>query len=274
VASEIGLEGVTAPTVIAPACHDTGSAVAAVPATTPNFAWISSGTWSVVGAEVPEPIINERSLHYNFTNEGGVGDMFRFSRNVMGLWLVQECRRTWARQGQDHTYDELAEMAAQAEPFLAVIDPDDGEFFKPGNMPARIREFCGATGQPIPESKGAILRCALEGIALKYRWVLDRSEEILGHALEPLYIVGGGTQNQLLSQFTADATNRQVIAGPIEATATGNILMQMLALGLIGTVQAGRQIVRNSFSLSTYEPGSRVGWDEAHARLLELLPQL
>jgi rhamnulokinase len=273
VADEIGMRPETGrgPTVIAPACHDTGSAVVAVPAAAGDFAWISSGTWSVVGAEVPEPIIDEQSLGYNFTNEGGASDTFRFSRNVMGLWLVQECRRTWAQQGQEYDYGELTEMAAQAEPFLAVIDPDHGEFFKPGDMPARIGEFCRATGQPVPESKGAIVRCALEGIALKYRWVLERLEEMLGRRLEPVYIVGGGTQNQLLSQFTADAVDRQVITGPVEATATGNILLQLMALGQIDSLQAGRQVVRSSFDLASYEPGSRRGWDEAYGRLLQMM---
>jgi rhamnulokinase len=271
VIDELGLKPGAGPTVIAPACHDTGSAVVAVPATVPNFAWISSGTWSVVGAEVPEPVINEQGLDYNLTNEGGVCGTFRFSRNVMGLWLVQECRRTWAQQGQDHTYGELTAMASQAEPFLAVVDPDHHEFFKPGDMPARIREFCRKTGQPAPESKGAILRCALEGIALKYRWVVERLEEMLECRLEPLHVVGGGTQNRLLSQFTADAADRQVITGPVEATAMGNILMQMMALGQIDSLQAGRQIVRNSFGLSVFEPEDRSGWDEAYARLLQLM---
>ena len=271
VTDELGLKPGTEPTVIAPACHDTGSAVAAIPATAPEFAWISSGTWSVVGAEVPAPIINESSLQRNFTNEGGVRSTFRFSRNVMGLWLVQECRRTWVRQGEAYSYDDMSEMAAQAEPFLSVIDPDHDSFFKPGDMPARIRDFCRANNQPVPGSRGAIVRCALEGIALKYRWVLEQLEEMLGYQLEPLYIVGGGTKNHLLSQFTADATDRQVITGPVEATATGNILVQMLALGHIDSIQAGRQLVRDSFDLSTYEPGNRSGWNEAYARLLRVM---
>jgi rhamnulokinase len=227
----------------------------------------------VVGAEVPEPVINDRSLRYNFTNEGGACGTFRFSRNVMGLWLVQECRRAWAQQGQAHSYDELAEMAARAEPFQAILDPDYGEFFKPGDIPARIRAYCQETGQPIPQTKGSILRCALEGIALKYRWVLERLEEMLGHRLEPLHIVGGGTQNRLLSQLTADATGRQVITGPVEATASGNILMQMMALGHITSLDQGREIVRASFDLSVYLPGDRAGWDEAYARLLAAIEQ-
>ncbi len=259
--------------VIAPACHDTGSAVAAVPAEGSDFAWISSGTWSVMGAEVPQPVITEQSLQYNFTNEGGVCDTVRFSRNVMGLWLVQECRRTWARQGEAYTYDELTEMAAQAEGFLAVVDPDDDEFFKPGDMPARIRQFCWDTGQPVPETKGQVVRCALEGIALKYRWVLERTEEMLEKRLEPIHIVGGGTQNELLSQFAANATGRRVITGPVEATAAGNVLMQMMAAEEVASLAEGREVMRRSFPSLSYEPEDEVMWDEAYARLLDIMEQ-
>ncbi len=273
VAEEVGLPSEAGLRMIAPACHDTGSAVVAVPASASDFCWISSGTWSVVGAEVPEAVINEQSLRHNFTNEGGVGGTFRFSRNVMGLWLVQECRRTWAQKGDEYSYEELTRMASQAEPFQAVIDPDHGEFFKPGDMPARIQAYCRMTGQAVPRSKGTILRCALEGIALKYRWVLDRLEAMLGKRLEPLYIVGGGTQNRLLSQFTADATGRQVITGPVEATAAGNVLVQMMALGQIGSPAEGREIVRRSFSLTNYQPGSESGWDGAYTQLLRLVDQ-
>ena len=271
VAAEVGLPSSGSVAVIAPACHDTGSAVAAVPAPSPRFAWISSGTWSIVGAEVQEPVINEKSLHYNFTNEGGVCGTFRFSRNLVGLWLVQECRRAWAQQGEAYSYDEMVQMAAQAEPFQAVLDPDDGEFFKPGDMPARILSFCQRTRQPVPQNKGAMLRCILEGIALKYRWNLERLEEMLGYRLQPLHIVGGGTQNRLLLQLTADATGRQVLAGPIEATATGNILLQMIALGHIASLPEGRELVRRSCTVLTYEPSGRSGWDEAYSRLLALL---
>ena len=273
VAAEVGLTTGVKFRVIAPACHDTGSAVVAVPASAPDFCWISSGTWSVVGAEVPDAVINEQSLRYNFTNEGGVGGIFRFSRNVMGLWLVQECRRTWAQQGDEYTYAELTEITSQAEPFQAVIDPDHVEFFKPGDMPARIQAYCRTTGQPTPQSKGAILRCALEGIALKYRWVLERLEEMLGKRLEPMYMVGGGTQNRLLSQFTADATGRPVITGPIEATATGNVLVQMMARGQIASLAEGREVVRRSFSLTNYQPVSKAEWDRAYVQLLSLVDQ-
>jgi len=273
VAEEVGLRPKGGPPVIAPACHDTGSAVVAVPAEGSDFAWISSGTWSIMGAELPAPVINEQSLAFNFTNEGGVCGTFRFSRNIMGLWLVQECRRTWARQGEAFSYDDLTQMAGQADPFRSVIDPDYSEFLKPGDMPARIRAFCQMTNQPVPQSKGAIIRCALEGIALKYRWVLERLEEILGRRLEPVHIVGGGTQNRLLSQFTADAIGRRVITGPVEATAAGNVLMQMMALGHIASLAEGREVIRNSFDMTAYEPTGQTGWDDAYARLLTVMEQ-
>jgi len=271
VAEEVRLKAARGLPVIAPACHDTGSAVAAVPAEGPGFAWISSGTWSILGAELPTPVINEQSLAFNFTNEGGACHTFRFCRNIMGLWLVQECRRTWARQGEELSYDELTRMAAEAEPLQAVLDPDHGEFLKPGDMPARIRAFCQATGQPVPHGKGAIVRCALESVALKYRWVLERCEEMLGRRLEPLHIVGGGTRNRLLSQFAADAIGRRVITGPIEATATGNIVVQAMACGDLASLEEGREVVRNSFELTSFEPTSQSGWDDAYARLLSIM---
>ena len=257
--------------VIAPACHDTGSAVAAVPSENEHFAWISSGTWSIMGTNVPEPIINAASLASNFTNEGGVGGLYRFSKNIQALWLVQESRRTWAANGQSFTYAELTELAAQAEPFMSIIDPDHIDFLKPGDMPERIRAYCERTGQHVPDHHGAIVRCALESLALKYRWVLEKIEEMIGYHLEPIHIIGGGTQNRLLNQFTADATNRSVVAGPIEATALGNILMQAVALGDIGSLLDARAIVRQSFTPNVFEPKSSTGWDEAYRRLLSLL---
>jgi rhamnulokinase len=267
VADEVGAQA----TVIAPACHDTGSAVAAVPARNRDFAWISSGTWSILGAELREPVITPASLKYNFTNEGGVGGAFRFSKNIAGLWLVQECRRAWARQGNEFSYDELTHKAAHARPFCAVIDMDDADFLKPGDMPTRIAAYCAHTEQKSPETPGEFVRAALEGIALKYRYVLERLEEMIGHRLEPIHIVGGGTQNRLLSQFTADATGRVVITGPVEATAIGNLMVQAIALGHIGSLDDARALIANSFETSMFEPGNRAGWDEAYARLLELL---
>lgn len=267
VADEVGTDA----TVIAPACHDTGSAVAAVPARNQDFAWISSGTWSILGAELRAPVITAASLMNNFTNEGGVGGTFRFSKNVVGLWLVQECRRQWAREGSDVSYDDLTRMAAQAKSFCAVIDVDNARFMKPGDMPALIRTYCEQTGQAVPQSQGEIVRCALEGIALKYRYVLERLEDMIGRRLEPIHMVGGGTQNRLLNQFTADAANRHVVAGPIEATAIGNVMVQAMALGRIASLAEARTIVANSFELCTFDPGQRAGWDDAYERLLKLL---
>jgi rhamnulokinase len=257
--------------VIAPACHDTGSAVAAVPAEAPHFAWISSGTWSIMGAEASDPIVNAHSLKYNFTNEGGVNGTWRFSKNIMGLWLVQECRRTWARAGEELSYAAITQLASEAEPFRSIIDVDAAAFFQPGDMPARIQHYCERTQQPIPETKGAIVRCALESLALKYRWVLDRLEEMLGYRLEPIHIIGGGTQNRLLNQLTADATNRSVIAGPIEATAIGNVLMQAIALGHLKSLSEARAVVRHSFKPETYEPQPSDRWDAAYHQLCEFI---
>lgn len=280
VAEEVGIAGLT---VIAPACHDTGSAVAAVApmaggaAGSGDVAWISSGTWSIMGVSVDQPVINELTLGGNLTNEGGAArtrdgaQTFRLSKNIMGLWLVQECRRRWAHGGESDSYEELSEMAAVAPPLAAIIDPDDDLFLKPGDMPARIVDYCRRTGQKVPESKGALIRCALESVALKYRWVLDRLEAILGRSLDSIHIIGGGTQNRLLNQLTADATNRPVIAGPIEATAIGNVLMQMTALGSIASPAEGQEIVSRSFPLTSYDPAGGEGWDEAYALLLRLM---
>jgi rhamnulokinase len=270
IAEEIGCGRVP---VIAPACHDTGSAVAAVPAEVQHFAWISSGTGSIMGAEASDPIVNAASLKYNFTNEGGVNGTWRFSKNIMGLWLVQECRRTWARAGEDLSYTEIARLAAEAEPFRSIIDVDAADFFQPGDMPARIQKYCARTRQPVPETKGAIVRCALESLALKYRWVLDRLEEMLGYRLDPIHIIGGGTQNRLLNQLTADATDRSVVAGPIEATAIGNVLMQAVALGHLKSLDEARAVVRHSFKPETYEPQPSKQWDVAYEKLDKLMQE-
>jgi len=259
--------------VIAPACHDTGSAVAAVPARDRHWAYISSGTWSLIGVEVAEPLINAQSLAHNFTNEGGVCGTFRFLKNVMGLWLVQECKRVWAQAGDRFSYDDLTQMAARAEPFKALVDPDCQIFLRPGDMPARMRTVCRKTGQAVPGDKGNMVRCILESLALKYRYVLERLEAILGHEVEIIHIAGGGTRNRLLCQFTADATQRPVIAGPTEATATGNIIMQALALGHVASLEEGREIVRRSFKTATYEPRDADRWDEAYVRFLRVLEQ-
>ena len=270
IAEETGAGGVK---VVLPACHDTGSAVVAVPAQNQDFAWISSGTWSIMGAEVKEPTLGEKALAYNFTNEGGVFDTWRLSKNIMGLWIVQECRREWGRQGQEHSYDEMTRFAAESEAFLAVINPDDNAFFHLGDMPERIRKYCQKTGQRVPQTKGEVLRVALESLALKYRWVLERTEELSRKRLDPIHIIGGGTKNRLLNQFTADATDRMVVTGPVEATAIGNVLMQAIGLGHLSSLAEAREVVRNSFEVEEYHPGNRDGWDDAYEKLLNLLEE-
>jgi len=267
VAEETGVGEVP---VIAPACHDTGSAVAAVPASGQGHAYISSGTWSLVGVEVREPVITPQSLASNFTNEGGVCGTFRLLKNVMGLWLVQECRRAWAQEGEQHSYEELARVAQAAPPFAALVDPDDPSFLRPPDMPAAIRDYCIRTGQRPPQDRGATVRCALEGLALRYRWVIERLEEMQGRPIRAINVVGGGSRNRLLCQLTADATGRPVVAGPAEATAVGNIIVQALALGEVSSLSEARALVRRSFDLATYEPRERASWDEAYARFLTI----
>ena len=256
--------------VIAPACHDTGSAVAAVPVQNESWAYISSGTWSLMGIEVEEPIITKHALDLNFTNEGGVDNTFRFLKNIMGLWLVQECRRTWSRSGEQMSYDEISQIAAQAEPFKALIDPDHHSFLASGDMPKRIVDFCKQTNQNLPSTKGEIVRSALESLALKYRWVLEKLEFVKGEAIDTIHIIGGGTQNKLLCQFTADATKRQVIAGPVEATSIGNLLVQMASCGAIGSITEGREIIAESSKLIYFEPTDNAQWDQVYNRFLEI----
>ena len=267
ISAETGLPEIP---IIVPACHDTGSAVAAVPTRNENWAYISSGTWSLMGIEVPEPILTDHALALNFTNEGGVENTFRFLKNIMGLWLVQECRRTWAQAGDEMSYAQIAELAVSAKPFTALIDPDDDVFLPSGDMPARIVNYCKHTGQTPPSNAGEILRCALESLALKYRWVFEKLEVIHGEAIDVIHIVGGGAQSQILCQFTADATGTPVIAGPVEATAIGNIAVQAIACGLIKSISEAREIVHQSFDVITYEPQDSTQWDEAYERFLNI----
>jgi rhamnulokinase len=276
VAQEVGLDRVP---VIATAGHDTASAVAALPIQPAghgpggesNFAYLSSGTWSLLGAEVSSPVITAQSLAGNFTNEGGVGGRYRLLKNIMGLWLVQECRRTWALAGEQFSYEELTALAGQAPPFTALVEPDDPAFLGHGDMPSRIRAFCQRTGQPIPESMGAVVRCILESLALKYCWVLERLDALLGRRSNVVHIVGGGARNRLLCQFTADATGRPVIAGPAEATAVGNILVQAMARGHLSGLTEAREIVGRSFELQTYHPQRSADWGDAGRRFEDLM---
>ena len=257
--------------VIAVGGHDTALAVAAVPAAGEGFAYLSSGTWSLLGAEIPKPFVGEASRAANFTNEGGVGGTIRFLKNLCGLWLVQESRRHWGRQGDVDSYDRLTEMAATAPAFRSLVDVDDPAFAAPGDMPARIQAYCRQSGQPVPETKGEIVRTALDSLALKYRYVLAQMEGVLERRLEPLHVVGGGARNRLLCQLAADATGRVVVAGPVEATAAGNVLMQAVALGHLGSLAEARDVVRRSFEIATCEPRPGPAVEDAYARLLALV---
>jgi rhamnulokinase len=261
--------------VIAPATHDTGSAVAAVPAKAgarPNWAYISSGTWSLMGVEVRQPVLTSRALELNFTNEGGVDGTYRLLKNIMGLWLVQQCRRSFASHQVDLDYFELTALAEQAEPFRSLIDPDDARFLSPPDMPAAIQEFCRETNQPIPNSEGALIRCVLESLALKYNAVLGWLEELTGERIETIHIVGGGSRNGFLDQLTANACQRPIIAGPVEATVLGNVLMQARAAGDIASLEQMRQCVADSTQIARFKPEPDQGrWAEARSRFDQLL---
>lgn len=252
-AAACGLDASTP--VIASAGHDTAAAVAAVPATEAgSWAYLSSGTWSLMGVELDKPMITDKAFAYDYTNEGGVGGTTRFLKNIMGLWLVQECRREFERQGRAYDYATLTKMATDAKPFASVINVNDRPFLSPGEMPQKIAAYCERVGQPTPADDGAMIRCCLDSLALEYRRTIDGLEDIVGHPIDRLHIVGGGTQNELLNQLAADATRKVVLAGPVEATAIGNVLVQAIAVGAIPSLAAGRQIVADSFPLKRYEP--------------------
>ena len=260
VGSELGCGPIP---LIAIGSHDTASAVAAVPADEDtNWAYLSSGTWSLMGVEVPKAIINDKTFGYEFTNEGGVENTIRLLKNIMGLWLIQECKRQWQREGTDLSYAELTAMAEKAEPFAAHIKVDDSAFLAPGDMPKRINEHLINTGQKTTDDKGQLIRIILESLALRYRQVMEAIEDIAGDTADVVHIVGGGIQNELLCQFTANATGKKVITGPIEATASGNILMQAKATGQIKSLAELRTIVRNSFELKEYQPQETTLWQE------------
>jgi rhamnulokinase len=250
--------------VYATGCHDTASAVAAVPAQGSDWCYISSGTWSLMGVELDAPVIDDRSLALNLTNEMGAAAKTRLLKNIAGLWLLQECRRAWALEGRQYSYEELAAMAADARPFAAILDPD--AFLEPDHMPGKIAAHCRATGQEPPQTPAEYARTILESLALRYRQVLESLESLLGRRFGVIHIVGGGSRNQLLNQFVADSTGRSVIAGPAEATAIGNILIQAIGAGAIAELAAGRELVRRSFSLQVVNPQSAAAWDRAYKK--------
>jgi len=272
VASDVGLPGLE---VVLPGTHDTASAVMAVPAASqpgakPDWCYISSGTWSLMGIESPQPVINEKCLALNFTNEGGVGDTIRLLKNIVGLWLVQECRRIWNQSGKHYSWEDLNRLAAAAKPLAHLINPSDPAFLSPDDMPTAIREFCRRSGQPVPADEGAIIRCCLESLALEYRRVLGALEELNEGRLDTIHIVGGGTQNRQLCQAAADACNRRVVAGPIEATAIGNVMMQAVAAGQVSGIAQARDVIRTSFAVEEFLPQSSSAWDEAYTRFQQL----
>jgi len=250
--------------VVLPGSHDTASAVVGTPLASPSTAFISSGTWSLAGLEIREPVINAASLAANLTTEGGADGTILLLSNIVGLWLVQESRRALWPDREPPTYEALAGMAEGAAPFTAFIDPDDERFLRPGDLPARVREFCAETGQPVPEDAGTLIRVLLESLALRYALALDRLAEASGRRIDGLRIVGGGSSNRLLCRLTANATGLQVKAGPAEATAIGNLALQAIAAGELASVAEARELTARSFPLTTYDPAG--DWSEARAR--------
>ena len=281
VAEETGLSDVE---VVLPGTHDTASAVMAVPvdaastsstgkAAKPTWCYISSGTWSLMGVEVPEPVISDTCYRLNFTNEGGVGGTTRLLKNIAGMWLVQECRRIWQQAGRTFEWDELVSLAERSPPHGPLINPDDARFVAPRDMPAAMVEYLRQNGQSAPQSEGAFVRCAFESLALRYRMVLTWLEQLVEGPIDTIHIVGGGAHNRLLCQMAADATGRRVVAGPTEATAIGNLMMQAVAAGDVGSIAEARQVIRDSFDVQSYEPRDSSAWNESYARFQKLLSE-
>ncbi len=265
---ELGIE----PTpVIAVAEHDTGSAVVAVPTLSKDFAYLSCGTWSLMGTELEAPLVSQEAKALNFTNEGGINNTSRFLKNIMGLWLIQACKSAWEKEGQVLGYEQLTKETEQAKAFQAFIDPDDLMFLNPAHMPKAIQAYCQETGQFIPQSRGQILRVINDSLALKYKRVLEQIEALTGKQYPLLHMVGGGIQNKLLCQSTANALGRPVWAGPVEGSAIGNLLVQFMALGHIQSLKTAREIVYHSFDISVYSPEESVLWQEAYTTFLHVL---
>ena len=263
VRAETGLSGVR---VVVPGTHDTASAVAAVPApeppsSRPDWCYVSLGTWALVGAELDRPLVTPACLARNFTNEGGVGGTTRLLKNVCGLWLVQQCRASWLRNGQAWSWEQLTAVAAEAPPLVTLVDPNHPSLVAPADMPEAIRQLARTSGQPLPETTGAVIRAALESVAAAIRGTLVELDGLLGRRVERVHVVGGGVQNRLMCQMIADATNRPVVAGPVEATAIGNLLVQLVATSGTVDLRAVRSIVRDSFELAHYQPRDAARWD-------------
>ena len=251
--------------VIAPASHDTASAVAAI-AARDDTAFLSSGTWSLVGTELDSPLISSEALRLNFTNEGGVCGSTRFLKNVMGLWMLQQCRQSWSSVGQVFEYQELMEFASREPSFAHLVDPDDPSFLHPKSMPEAIDKFCDKTQQPRPKTPGAYVRTVLESLAFKYRLVISDLERLISRSISQIRVIGGGSKNRLLNQFTADATGRRVLAGPAEATALGNLGMQILSTGALASLAEVRVLIERSFPSEIFEPREPARWQQQWQR--------
>lgn len=254
---------------IAVASHDTASAIASVPANDGNWAYLSSGTWSLLGIESPVPVVSEKTLEMNFTNEGGVEGTTRLLKNIMGMWLIQECKRIWDEE-KELDWHEIVEICNAVEPFNCLINPDDPMFLNPGNMPKAIQEYCKKTGQQIPETKGEIARCIYDSLVLKYKFTIKQIESVTGIKIEKLHIIGGGAHNKIMNQLTADAIGIPVFAGPTEATAIGNVMMQAKAIGAVNSLSEIREVVRNSFEVTEYKSSPKLDWDAAYTKFEKL----
>ncbi len=262
--------GINPAAFVAVGSHDTASSVAAIPGTG-SFAFCSSGTWSLMGVEMDTPVLTKDAAAAGFSNEGTIQGGFRPLRNIVGMWVIQECRRDWQKKGTDLSWDAIVQEAAQAQPFRSIIDTDSPEFYAGGNMEKKIREYCRKTGQPEPETVGQVARCVYESLALKYRYVLEGLENMKGQRIDSLNIVGGGCKNRLLDQMVADALDREVITGPVEGAALGNLLTQAMALGDVKDIDHLRQVVRNTESVEIWKPNHTKDWDAAYEKLLTLL---
>ena len=259
--------------VVAPPSHDTASAVAGVPTANTgkaNWAYLSSGTWSLMGVEVNKASLSARTQELNLTNEGGLDGTYRLLKNIMGLWLVQQCKRAFDARGRKYEYAQLAQMAAKAPALRSIVNPDDSRFLNPPDMPKAIQDFCRETKQPVPKTEGELVRCAYESLALKYREVLGWLEELTGNRIEVIHVVGGGSKSAILNQFTADACQRPVITGPVEATALGNLLVQVRASGELSSLAEMRDVIRKSSEVATCQPGKSTAWEDASARFADL----
>lgn len=252
--------------------HDTASAIAALPTEKEHVAYISSGTWSIMGTEVPEPILTEEAFQYNIAYEGGIDYRYRMIKNIMGLWVLQECQRDFERKTKyECSHEFVLKEAEKAEGLKYLIDPDEDIFYMPGNMIEKVIQYCESTGQGKPETFGEVVRTVMESLAMKYRYVLDRLEKILGYSLDEVYILGGGGKNRMLDQFTANACRKKVYAGPDEAALAGNILVQMRSMGDIASLKEGRQIIKNSFAVTSFEPEENEKWENAYMKFKKMI---